>query len=76
MRSIGIDQGLRPIGQAGEGQPPFAGFGDPLVPLRPALRLQGQGLHGLDAGDGLAEGGDFQVSAADTRANKVRKGRR
>jgi len=32
----------------------FAGLGDPLVPLGAALRLQRQGLHGLDA-DRLAE---------------------
>ena len=68
-RSIGCDQGLRPIGQSCEREAPLAGFRDPLVPQRPALRLQRQRLHRLDADDGLAQrrrlpglgGGDLAV---------------
>ena len=54
-RSIGVTNVCGQFDNRANCEPPFAGLGDPLVPLGAALRLQRQGLHRLDADDRLAQ---------------------
>ena len=77
MRSIGVTRVCGQLAKLCKREARLAGLGDPLVPERLALRLQGQRLHRLDADNGLAERRRFPgLGVGHAGCNSTRSGLR